>query len=273
MRRSLLACLVLTATATVGLATGAPAAPAVPTGGLEFTASLPADVQRDEGEPEVSDRPGRQHLHLRSLGLLERRGLRAGLARRRRPVPPARHRPARPDLHGRGRRRLRPGVRAGEERPGPVPVGLHRARAADELQHRHLARHRADAVRQPGQRVGPGRRPAVAGLHRRARPCCSTTTSSRPASSCRSRPTAATPTARRPSSRPTAAASARCARSWPTTRTTPSCTSRSTTARWSSWPCRATAAPPGAPASSATPRSPRRPASWSPTTTRPATSS
>ncbi len=58
MRRSLSVTLVLACLATVGLASGAPAAPAVPTGGLEFAASLPADVQRDQGEPEVSIDPG-----------------------------------------------------------------------------------------------------------------------------------------------------------------------------------------------------------------------
>lgn len=54
----------LTLAALTGLAlalampTTAPAATAPPTLGLEFSASLPADVQRDEGEPEVSVDPG-----------------------------------------------------------------------------------------------------------------------------------------------------------------------------------------------------------------------
>ncbi len=64
--------------------------------GLAFSASVPADPQRDEAEPIIEIGRDGQHLHLRPDGLLERFRLRTGLHRRRRPVPHSRHAAARP---------------------------------------------------------------------------------------------------------------------------------------------------------------------------------
>ena len=145
-------------------------APQFPLGdaqGLQFSATVPSDPQRSQGEPAVTvDLNGRIYS-CGPTGFSSVNDFATRLHRRRGPVPPARHPAARPDVHRRGRRRLRAGHLAGEEHRGRLHARLRRPRPADELLHRHLRRRRPDPGRLPGQREQPRRRPAVDHLPRR----------------------------------------------------------------------------------------------------------
>ena len=117
------------------------------------------------------DRRRRQHLHLRADRLLQRLRLRAGLDRRRRPVPPDRRGAARPAGLGR-RRRLRPGLRRRAQRAGQFqyaysglgPLTGFTTSTSPDIGHTHPHRRPAG---QRHHRQGRPRRPPVDGVPRR----------------------------------------------------------------------------------------------------------
>ena len=145
--------------------------PSAPADGLEFSASVAADNQRDESEPLVEiDRAG----NIYACGpdrFVPAGRLHSGLDRRRRLLPPARHASARPGRRWRWRR-LRGCPRPRQEQSRQLRLGHERPRAADRLRHLDLSQLRAQLChgwwRRHGRHHEPGRRrrSAVADVRR-----------------------------------------------------------------------------------------------------------